>query len=69
MAEPQGVLPYVNWPPAALIEIAVELYPREAEFCDTMAEIHMRKGKRLYKKALEVDPGFEHAWEMLKKLK
>lgn len=54
---------------AALLEIAVELYPREAELYDTMAEVHMRKGKRFYEKALEVDPSFEHAREMLKKLK
>jgi len=53
---------------AALLEIAVELYPNEAELYDTMAEIHLTRGKRLYEKALEVDPGFEHARDALKKL-
>gem|GEM_PF-6598672 len=36
---------------------------------DTIAEIHVGKGKKFYKKALEVNPTFEHARKMLKKLK
>jgi len=56
-----------------LLQIAVELYPKEANLYDSIGEFHLKKGEReqaiaYYKKALEVDPNFENAKNMLKKI-
>ncbi|MDZ7261274.1 MAG: hypothetical protein ONB05_04110, partial [candidate division KSB1 bacterium] len=53
----------------SLLEIAVELYPKEARLYHSMAEIHLKRGKKYYQKALEVDPTFEPARERLKKIR
>lgn len=52
-----------------LLQLATELYPREARLYDSIGEFYVKKGEKFYKKALEVDPGFEHAREMLKKIR
>ena len=52
----------------ALLEVGADLLPREPALYDSMAEIYIKKGKGLYRKALEADPGHEHARKMLKKL-
>jgi CubicO group peptidase (beta-lactamase class C family) len=52
-----------------LLKIAVELYPKKANLYDSLGEIYLRKGQKYYQKALEVDTTFDHAREMLKKLK
>jgi len=52
----------------ALLEAAADLLPEEPALYNTMAEIYIKKGKELYRKALEADPGHKHARKMLKKL-
>jgi len=49
-----------------LLKLAVELYPQEAELYNSIAEIYLKRGKKYYRKALEVDPTFEPARERLK---
>lgn len=51
-----------------LLIIATELFPEEAALYDSLAEIHLKKGVHLLKKALEIDPGYEQARKTLKKL-
>ncbi len=55
------------------LNLAVELYPKEAMLYDALGDMYLKKGSneqaiQSYKKALEVDPNFEHSKEMLKKL-
>jgi len=55
------------------LKLAIELYPREASLYGTLGDFYQKQGQReqaiqTYKKALEVDPNFEHAKAMLKKL-
>lgn len=55
------------------LNLTVEVYPKEAILYDTLGDIYLKKGQneqaiQYYKKALEADPNFEHAKEMLKKL-
>ena len=52
----------------ALLNIAIELYPDEARLYDGIGEIYLLKAQKYYKKALEVDPNFQHARERLKKI-
>lgn len=56
----------VDW-----LELAIEIYPREARLYGTLGDAYRKQGRReqsieAYKKALEIDPKFEHAREMLK---
>jgi CubicO group peptidase (beta-lactamase class C family) len=56
-----------------VIKLALELYPKEAMLYDTAGNIYLQKGQReqaleQYKKALELDPNFEHAQKSLKSL-
>jgi tetratricopeptide (TPR) repeat protein len=53
--------------------IATEMYPKEAALYGTLGDFHLKQNRReqaisAYKKALDVEPNFEHAKEMLKKL-
>lgn len=55
------------------LKIATEMYPKEAALYGTLADFYQKQGRReqainAYKKALDIDPNFEHAKEMLKKL-
>ncbi len=52
-----------------LLQLAIELYPREARLYDSLGELYLRKGEKFYKKALELDPSLEHARERLKKIR
>jgi CubicO group peptidase (beta-lactamase class C family) len=57
----------------AVFELNVDLFPKEANPYDSLAEAHLVAGDReraitLYRKALEVDPEFENARRMLEKL-
>lgn len=52
-----------------LLKIALELYPQEARLYTSVAEIHLKRGKDYYQKAVEVDPTFEPARKGLKKFK
>jgi CubicO group peptidase (beta-lactamase class C family) len=56
-----------------IVRLALELYPKEAMLYDTAGNIYLRKGQReqaieQYKKALELDPNFEHSQKSLKSL-
>lgn len=53
------------------LQLAIEIYPREARLYGTLGDVYGKQGRReqsieAYKKALEIDPTFEHAKEMLK---
>jgi tetratricopeptide (TPR) repeat protein len=53
--------------------LARELHPEDANLCDSTGEFHLAAGRRdeairWYEKALEIDPEFENAREMLDKL-
>ena len=53
--------------------MATEMYPKEATLYGTLGDFYLKQNQReqainALKKALEVDPNFEHAKEMLKKL-
>lgn len=55
------------------LTLAIEIYPKEAALYGTLGDFYQKQGRReqaieTYKKALEVDPNFAHAKEMLKKL-
>ena len=55
------------------LRIATEIYPKEAALYGTFGDYYLKQDLReqainAYKKALELDPKFEHAKEMLKKL-
>ena len=57
----------------AVFTINTKLFPNVANTFDSLAEAFMLSGDKesaikYYKKALEVDPNFEHAKEMLEKL-
>ncbi|MBL7129052.1 MAG: serine hydrolase [Ignavibacteria bacterium] len=57
----------------AVFTINTKLFPNVANTFDSLAEAYMLSGDKesaikYYKKALEVDPNFEHAKEMLEKL-
>jgi tetratricopeptide (TPR) repeat protein len=57
----------------ALLKVAVELHPKSAPLYDALGDVHQQKGQKelarqSYEKAVEADPKFEHAKEMLKKL-
>ena len=51
-----------------LLKIAVELYPNDARLYNSVAEIHLEKGKEYYQKALKLDPTFGPARDRLKKI-
>lgn len=60
-------------PDAAIdwLKLAIEIYPREAPLYSTLGDVYGKQGRReqsieAYQKALEIDPTFEHAREMLK---
>ena len=49
------------------------MYPKEAALYGTLGDFYLKQNRReeainAYKKALDVDPNFERAKEMLKKL-
>jgi tetratricopeptide (TPR) repeat protein len=51
----------------------VKLHPKEANLYDSIGEFYLNKGDKpnaieYYNKALEVDPNFENAKRMLKKI-
>jgi CubicO group peptidase (beta-lactamase class C family)/tetratricopeptide (TPR) repeat protein len=55
------------------LKVAIEIYPREAGLYGTLGDFYQKQGQKeqaieTYKKALDVDPNFEHAKAMLKKL-
>lgn len=55
------------------LALAVEFYPKEATLYDTAGNIYLRKGEteraiEQYRKALEIDPKFEHAQKTLTSL-
>lgn len=55
------------------LKLAIEIYPQEAALYGSIGDFHQKQGEReqaieSYKKALEVDPNYEHAKEALKKL-
>ncbi len=55
------------------LKIATDIYPKEPALYGTLGDFYLKQNLReqainAYKKALEVDPKFEHAKEMLKKL-
>jgi tetratricopeptide (TPR) repeat protein len=57
----------------ALLKVAVELHPKSAQLNDALGDVYQQKGqkelaRKAYEKAVEADPNFEHAIEMLKKL-
>lgn len=60
----------------AVLRVAIELHPQEANLYDSLGEFHLSKGEKtkaleLYKKALETNPNFENAAtarEIVKKL-
>ncbi|RKY83587.1 hypothetical protein DRQ09_09840, partial [candidate division KSB1 bacterium] len=52
-----------------ILEIGLKLYPEEARFYDGIAEIYLKMAEKFYKKALKANPMYEHAREMLKKIK
>lgn len=57
-----------------IFKLNIRLYPDEANPYDSLGEAYMTKGDyelsmKYYKKALEIDPDFESAKNMLKKLK
>ncbi len=51
-----------------LLGIAMELYPKEARFHDTLGEIYLDKSRRAFKKALRMNPTLENPWKKLKKI-
>ncbi|MFQ5752937.1 MAG: tetratricopeptide repeat protein, partial [bacterium] len=53
---------------AELLQVAIELFPRAARLYDSLAEIHLKRGKNYYQKALQLDATFEPARQSLKKL-
>jgi CubicO group peptidase (beta-lactamase class C family) len=58
----------------ALLKVAVELHPKSPVLYDSLGNLYAQKGEKesailAYQKALEADPAFEHAGEMLKKFK
>jgi CubicO group peptidase (beta-lactamase class C family)/Flp pilus assembly protein TadD len=60
-------------PGLALLEIALELHPNVANLYDSAGEFYLELGDKeraiaYYEKALEIDPGFEHARTMLEKI-
>ncbi|MBC7911361.1 MAG: serine hydrolase [Pyrinomonadaceae bacterium] len=53
--------------------LAIELHPKEAVLYDSLGNFHLRKGEKQqaaeqFRKAVEVDPKFEHAQTMLKRI-
>ena len=51
-----------------LLNIAIELYPKEPRFYNTIAEIYLRRGKVYFEKALKIDPNYEPARRRLKQV-
>ncbi|HKP73572.1 MAG TPA: tetratricopeptide repeat protein, partial [Pyrinomonadaceae bacterium] len=54
------------------LRLATEIYPKEASLYGTLGDLYQKLGRReqaveSYKRALEIDPNFEHAKEMLRK--
>jgi len=57
----------------ALADIAMELYPEDAELHKNVADIYLNSGFKtraihFYKKALEIDPKLEAAKKILERL-
>jgi Tfp pilus assembly protein PilF len=57
----------------ALVEIALELYPKNAQFHKEVADIYLATGQNekagiLYKKALQLNPKLEDAKRKLEQL-
>lgn len=51
-----------------LLNLAIELYPKEPRFYNSIAEIYLRRGKVYFEKALELDPNYEPARNRLKQV-
>lgn len=51
-----------------LLQAAVKLYPEEAVLYNSMAEIHLRRARSFYQKALDNDPTFAPARDRLKNI-
>ncbi|MFZ0062487.1 MAG: tetratricopeptide repeat protein, partial [Pyrinomonadaceae bacterium] len=50
----------------AILQAAIEMYPKEANLHDSLGEFQLKKGEKAkalasYKKALEIDPAFGNA--------
>jgi tetratricopeptide (TPR) repeat protein len=52
----------------ALLKLAIELYPNEPSFYNSMAEIYLLRGKSYLEKALDKDPTNEPARNRLKEI-
>jgi tetratricopeptide (TPR) repeat protein len=60
----------------AILKVAIQLYPKEANLYDSVGEFHLKKGEKAlalqsYSKALEINPDFGNAAtakEVVKKL-
>jgi tetratricopeptide (TPR) repeat protein len=57
----------------AILQTAVELYPKEANLYDSIGEFYLKKDQRAqaleyYHKALQIDPNLESAKRMLEKI-
>ena len=52
----------------SLLNIAIELYPKEPMFYNSIAEIYLHRGKAYFEKALKVNPNFEPARNRLKQI-
>jgi tetratricopeptide (TPR) repeat protein len=57
----------------ALFKVNILLFPEDANIHDSLGEGYMVKGdyiqsRKMYQKALEIDPDFENAKKMLKRL-
>lgn len=51
-----------------LLNIAIELYPKEPIFYNSIAEIYLRRGKVYFEKSLKIDPNYEPARNRLKEI-
>ena len=56
-----------------LLKLAAEMHPREANLYDSIGEFYLNTGQKekaveYYRKALEVNPNFENAKQMLEKI-
>ncbi|MGQ9618611.1 MAG: serine hydrolase [Candidatus Aminicenantia bacterium] len=52
----------------ALAKIGIELYPLEERLFKTLGDIYLEKAGEFYKRSLQLNPSYEDAWKILKKL-
>ncbi|MBC7186563.1 MAG: serine hydrolase [Calditrichaeota bacterium] len=51
------------------LEIAIAEYPGEAALREGLAELHLRRARGYLRKAIELDPTLESAWERLQRVR